>query len=301
MMDANPAAGGITDDLASAEAEYNAIIADACAAYARTRHGAETVELGRAEFRDGAWHFVTAFGRLREFAQKNDRAFGAALKRHPELDAISRDDRTAAISMSRYPDITQAVLATTKRTSLQNIWRKEVKPQVDRIAKDKKDANAAKDADAKKDPVDDDRSNTDDDHAYDTQDEDDADDGDEDVNTDDSDENVDTDDDQRPPRESRNRICPILAPLLEAVNGVGKGLREWGKRKSNWAYYAPDELAHAVTVKAFDLWIAKVCDDDDKLALLREQVEAARVSRQQSEATPDGSVPNSEPEAMAAE
>jgi hypothetical protein len=277
--------GGMTDDLASSDAELVAAIADVRTGYERTQRGNEQMDSGRAEWRDGTWQMVTGLTRLRELDQRDDRAFGAALTLSG-LDKISKDDRAALLDMARYPDIAKAVLATTERTSWRNIWRKEIKPQVDRIAKEKEEDDAKKDADAN------DRGGTDDDHSHGAKDDDEQGDGDDDV---------DTNDDRRPPRGSRNRISPNLAPLLEAVNGVGKGLREWGKRKSNWAFYAPDEMPHAVTVKAFDLWIAKACDDDDKLTLLRERVEAARVSRQQSEVTPDGSVPNPAHEAMAAE
>jgi hypothetical protein len=250
LTDADPGAG--TDDLASADAEYKAIIADVRTGYARTRHGVKTIEygvktieFGHAEFRDGAWQSATALGRLREFAQKNDRVFGAMLTQEPELDEISKDDRWALIEMSKYPDITKSVLATTERTSLQNIWRKEIKPLVDRIDKDKNTDN--KDADDAADD-DDDLTDTDDDHSYDTNDESD---------TDDSNENADTDDDRpRPPRGSRNRIPPIVTHLKTAARGVEE-LYDWCRREIDVRYpftaELEHELEHEVRVKLRDL------------------------------------------------
>jgi hypothetical protein len=90
---------------------------------------------------------------------------------------------------------------------------------------------------------------------------------------------------RHPGRGSRNRMPPIVVQLLEAVDGVGKELRKWCKRKSNLAFHTSDnELAHDALVEHADLTIAKVYSDDDKLALLLERVEAARASRRQSEA-----------------
>jgi hypothetical protein len=86
-------------------------------------------------------------------------------------------------------------------------------------------------------------------------------------------------------RGPRSRTPPIVVQLLEAVDGVGKELREWCKRKLNLAFRTSDnELAHDARVEFADQLIAKVYNDAEHFALLVDRVEAARASRQQSEA-----------------
>jgi hypothetical protein len=65
----------------------------------------------------------------RQLCQNDDRAFGDWLKTN-RLDHIGADNREALINMGRHRDVTEQVLAATKKTSLRTLWLLEIKPKI---------------------------------------------------------------------------------------------------------------------------------------------------------------------------
>jgi hypothetical protein len=141
LTDADPTADGDAaqapdGSLGAADVELKAVAEYARAALARALAGVATVGKGQAVVDEGraAWGTATmdlavACNRGRELCQNDDKAFGAWLKAN-WLDSIRRDDREALLNMARHPELARATLATTKRLSWQNVWRKEIKPKL---------------------------------------------------------------------------------------------------------------------------------------------------------------------------
>jgi hypothetical protein len=94
-------------------------------AHAKARQAQNTIEQGRAEWREATIALAAALLKGRELCQDNDRAFGTWLKDN-NLDEITAADREALLNMARHPAETAKALAETEKLSWQTIWRYEI-------------------------------------------------------------------------------------------------------------------------------------------------------------------------------